>query len=334
MNQVVGIPRGMFFYKYYPLWKSFFDNLGVLTIVSDQTNKQILNDGVKHCVDESCLPVKVFMGHVLDLKDRADYLFIPRYTSISRKEYICPKFGGLPDLVRCTIKGLPPIIDTEINMRKDKDNSALAAIEVGEQLGYTLYQSVQAYQLAVNDYRLYRSRVHNYELPHRIINNSKLTTLNPKTLKILLIGHVYNVYDSCLNMNIISKIEQNGGQVITLEMFDTRQLRLLAQQLDKPMFWQYGTYALGCIYSVIQQQQVDGVIYLSSFGCGIDSFVEYMAERRIRQHTNIPFLIISLDEHSGEAGMNTRLEAFFDTLKWRCRNENNISSYGQCVYDS
>jgi len=47
-------------------------------------------------------------------------LFIPRFTSISKKEYICPKFGGLPDMIRNSIKGLPPLIDTEINLRKSK----------------------------------------------------------------------------------------------------------------------------------------------------------------------------------------------------------------------
>ena len=52
------------------------------------------------------------------------------------------------------------------------------------------------------------------------------------------------------------------------------------------------------------------MIYVMSFGCGIDSFVCDLIERKMRRETDIPFIVLTLDEHSGEAGMNTRLEAF------------------------
>jgi predicted nucleotide-binding protein (sugar kinase/HSP70/actin superfamily) len=96
MTKKVGIPRGLFFYQYYPLWKTFFEELGAEITVSDYTNKKILDDGVKTCIDEACLAVKIFYGHVINLKDKVDCIFIPRFTSISKNEYICPKFGSLP----------------------------------------------------------------------------------------------------------------------------------------------------------------------------------------------------------------------------------------------
>lgn len=328
MKPVIGIPRGLFFYKYYPLWQGFFDSLNVETKVSQKTNKQIMNDGVNNCVDEACLPVKIFMGHVLDLKDSVDVLFIPRYTSVSKKEYICPKFGGLPDMVRSSIKNLPPIIDAEINMRKDKDNSAVAAIKIGQSLGFDFFKSAKAYEKAVEFYRDFRSKVQQYKFPHRLINQEKVISFNEKKLKILLLGHVYNVCDSYANMNIINKLESHNCEVISLEMFDSRVLRTNVEQLQKQFFWQYGSYTIGCIYEVLKSNKIDGIIYLSSFGCGIDSFVAYMAERRVRDLSSIPYTTIILDEHSGEAGLNTRLDAFIDTLLWRCNNEVNVSTHG------
>lgn len=110
----------MFYYKYIEFWKAFFTELGAEIIVSELTNKRILNDGVKVCVDEACLPVKLFFGHVINIMDRVDYILVPRFTSISKGEYVCPEFGGLPDMVRHTIKGLPKLIDTEVNLRKSK----------------------------------------------------------------------------------------------------------------------------------------------------------------------------------------------------------------------
>ena len=65
-----------------------------------------------------------------------------------------------------------------------------------------------------------------------------------------------------------------------------------------------------------------------AFGCGIDSFVCDLIERKIRKDSKIPFIVLNIDEHSGEAGMNTRLEAFIDMIRWRNKNEDNVSAYG------
>ena len=63
--------------------------------------------GAQYCVDEACLPVKVFHGHVCYLKDKCDLLFIPRIMQLYKDEYICPKFCGLPEMVINSIPGLP-----------------------------------------------------------------------------------------------------------------------------------------------------------------------------------------------------------------------------------
>ena len=91
MTQKIGIPRGMLYYEYNVMWEDFFRKLGLEVIVSPKTNKDILNSGIERCVDEACLPVKIFHGHVEYLKDKVDYIFIPRIMSIHKKEYGCPK---------------------------------------------------------------------------------------------------------------------------------------------------------------------------------------------------------------------------------------------------
>ena len=59
---------------------------------------------------------------------------------------------------------------------------------------------------------------------------------------------------------------------------------------------------------------VDGIIYLSSFSCGVDAFVSDM----LRLHLgDIPFMVLKLDEHKGNAGLETRIEAFVDMLERR-----------------
>jgi predicted nucleotide-binding protein (sugar kinase/HSP70/actin superfamily) len=85
---------------------------------------------------------------------------------------------------------------------------------------------------------------------------------------------------------------------------------------------------------LIDRQDIDGVIYIMAFGCGIDSFICDLVERKIRRSSRLPFTILTIDEHTGEAGIDTRLEAFIDMIRWRKKHENNLSAYGQHVYNS
>ena len=340
MAKKVGIPRGLFYYQFYPLWKTFFEELGAELIVSDYTTKKILDDGVKACVDEACLPVKLYHGHVINLKDRVDYLFIPRFTSISRNEYICPKFGGLPDMIRNNFENLPEIIDTEINLRKSKRNALRSALKIGRFFCTDSIKIRRVYKNAVKAYRQFRKQIKSGKLPSDILNtwdsekfmdgSAKLQGLPTEAhfLTIAVIGHAYNLYDAYINMNMLNKFKANGVKIITIDMIDSKIINKLSRTLPKRMFWNYGRRALGSALHIIERGDVDGMICVMSFGCGVDSFVCDMIERRIKRNSDIPFITLTIDEHSGEAGMDTRIEAFIDMIRWRGRNENHIPAFG------
>lgn len=369
MDVKIGIPRSLFYYKFISLWETFFVELGAEVVVSDPTNKRILDDGVKTCVDEACLPIKLFHGHVINLMNRVDYILVPRFTSISKKEYICPEFGGLPDMVRHTLKGLPALIDTEINMRSSDSGAMKAAIETGEKLGVSKRSAKAAYRAALGNYYDFKNQVHCGIIPFSIdrgtkdrgtvlpvrgqgdgspVWNIEERTVPPVSLgertvpsvavpsvvpmvarmKIAVIGHPYNIYDKYISMNIIGKLNKYGVDVVTIEMVDERDINRQASRLSKPMFWNYGRNAYGASLHMAASGEIDGIICVTSFGCGIDSFVNDLIERKVRREYQIPFITITIDEHSGEAGFNTRLEAFIDMLHWRRLHENNISASG------
>ncbi|MDP4091786.1 MAG: acyl-CoA dehydratase activase-related protein [Bacillota bacterium] len=324
MPAKVGIPRSLSYYQLFPLWKTFFEEMGAELVVSGPTTKKILDDGVKCCVDEACLPVKLFHGHVADIKDRVDYLFIPRLTSISKGEYICPKFGGLPDMVRTSLHGLPEIISTEINLRKNKRNSLKAAMEIGHYFTDKDSQIKSAYKKAVGCYNLVKDNFEKGYIPDFIRPGKTAETKSlekDRNLNIALVGHTYNIYDSFVNMNIWRKLENKNANIITIEMVDEKAINRNARQLPKKIFWNYGRKAVGSAMHLLNEKNLDGVIYVMSFGCGIDSFVCDLVERRIRRTTDLPFIVITLDEHSGEAGLDTRLEAFIDMVRWRCTDK-------------
>lgn len=70
------------------------------------------------------------------------------------------------------------------------------------------------------------------------------------------------------------------------------------------------------------RKEVDGVIHVTAFACGPDAMVDRLMELEAKKRGQIPFMSIMVDEHTGEAGIRTRIEAFVDMLRYRrAKNE-------------
>ncbi|GAB6086537.1 acyl-CoA dehydratase activase-related protein [Alkaliphilus crotonatoxidans] len=328
MKIKIGIPRGLWYYDYFPLWKAFYENLGAEVVVSSPTNKKILDRGVKSTVDEACLPVKIFHGHVLDLKDRVDYIFVPKMMSVYQNEYICPKFCGLPEMVSHSIKDLPPLIDDEINFNKSRKHLMKTIYRFGSYVNNNPLKIYKAYQNALLEYRTYHDRLRQGYIPVNGNLMKQKSSSDHKRKKIALLGHPYHLYDSFSSMSIINKLTDYNVEIITPEMMSLKTINQLAGTLEKKIFWSYGRKVLGTALQLEQGQGIDGAIYVSAFGCGIDSVVAELFERWTKNKAALPFLLITIDEHTGEAGVNTRLEAFIDMIDWRKRNEGNFPAHG------
>ncbi|WP_228370455.1 acyl-CoA dehydratase activase-related protein [Gottschalkia acidurici] len=328
----VGIPRGLMYYDYYPLWKEFFEELGAKVIVSSNTNKEILNKGVSSSVDEACLPVKVFHGHVEDLKNRVDYIFIPKIISVYKREYTCPKILGLPDMIKNSIEGLPEIIDVKIDLLKSKNNILISVLETGKYFTRNPLKIIRAYNNALKRYNNYKGLLQSgytpieaFNLYKNSYNEEKINDEN--NLNIMVLGHPYNIYDNYINMDTINKLRDENINVLTPEMIEVEKSNHYCKMLPKRMFWTFGRRIVGSSFSVMYEKKVDGIVYISAFGCGLDSILEDMVRRKANE-LNVPFTLLTIDEHSGQAGVNTRIEAFTDMIGWRVKNENNISTHG------
>lgn len=332
MSFKVGIPQSLFFYDYYPLWKEFFNELGAEVVVSSKTNKSILNDGVSSCVDEACLPVKVYHGHVMELKNKVDYLFIPKIISIHKREYGCPKYLGLPEMVKNSVKDLPVCIDANVNLFKSNLGLFEAIKETGKYFTPSFSKIMKAYNIASNHYQKYRKLINKGVIPIEALkiynSDTKLIrSIDDNSPMFMLVGHPYNLYDEYINMNLIKKIRNNGIRVITPEMVDDYKVDYYSSKIPKRIFWSFGKRIIGSSFYLLDGKKIDGIIYVSSFGCGVDSILIDFVQRKARDE-GIPFTLLTIDEHTGEAGINTRIEAFMDMIRRREKNENNIPTYG------
>jgi len=314
----IGIPSGLLYFEHGTFWEDFFRELGAEVIKSGPTNREILDKGIEYCVSEACLPVKIYHGHVLQLADRVDYIFIPRYISMSPGKYICPKIGGLPDLVRNSLEGLPPIIDAEVNLYRRLSHFFNAAVAAGFHISRNKTFIKQAFKKALDKY------TSSQEQYSSSCQQQKLSNGRPR---IGVLGHPYILRDRFINMNLIEKLQGMGIAVFTPDMINPPLLRDRGDLLPKKLFWEYGSRAVG-FGRIMAGEGIDGLLYISSFGCGVDAFVSEIVSREAKEW-NLPFSLINIDEHTGEAGLDTRLEAFADMILRRSPvNENNLSTYG------
>jgi len=330
---IIGIPRALFYYYYSPLWKTFFEELGLEVIFSPPTSKDIIQRGVGLAVDEACLPVKTFYGHVDLLKKQVDILFLPRLISVAPKEYICPKFMGLPDMIKQKILDLPEILDPVIDCSKSANQMEKTFLSLGESISTQRLLIKNAWQRAMANYLNFQKKVKSGHKYFQALTEESLKSTSKQTnakagLQVGLIGHGYNIYDYSISMGLIERLEKLGANVITAENLPDNLINLQAMTLPKPMFWTLGKRALGAAMHWVNQGGIDGIIYFSAFGCGPDSLVGDLIERYCRKR-NYPILHLTVDEHTGEAGMDTRIEAFIDLLERRKYHESNISTYGQ-----
>ncbi|PKM83922.1 MAG: hypothetical protein CVU88_00530 [Firmicutes bacterium HGW-Firmicutes-13] len=321
----VGIPRALLYYNYYPAWKKFFEELGEEVVLSDKTNKKILDSGIKVAVDETCLPVKLFYGHVDNLKNKnIDYLFIPRIVSVEKKRYLCPKFLGLPNMVQNLMNDLPPIIDFKIDLSKKNKNFFFDLYKLGKKFNNNPIKIFGAYKKAMKALSDYQKALLRGYTPMEYMEDknglqhcSPLEHKSNSNLKIAVLGHSYNLNDSFISMDIYSKLREMGVEILTSEMLPQSAYLKGIKDLRKDIFWTFGKEIMGSAYYLLKNNIIDGVILVVSFGCGPDSLVGELIERRYKRDEKIPLLFLTLDEHTGEAGVLTRLEAFIDMLWFR-----------------
>jgi predicted nucleotide-binding protein (sugar kinase/HSP70/actin superfamily) len=291
----IGIPNGLLYKKYHVFTETFFQELGAEIMISPDTNRAILDVGVNCCVDDACLPVKVYHGHVSWLKNRCDMILVPRMISIQKKKYVCPMFCGLIEMLRSSIPDLPRLIAEPVYSTGQKELQKWARI-VGQRIHASHAQIKYAYQTAINRQKISKT------------NCEKKNT----SITVAMIGHPYIIRDRFLSMDIIRKLHGMGVSVFTEDDVGDAVVMTQVKQLFKEPFWYFAARYYGAAMAL--RSKVDGVIYISAFSCGIDSVVTELIKDDVQ---DLPMLVLKIDEHTGEAGFNTRVEAYVDMLKRR-----------------
>ncbi len=320
----IGIPRALLYYQYYPAWKIFFERLGAEVVVSPPTTQAMIIEGSARVVADTCLPVKVFLGHVLSLVDKCDCVFIPAIRSVENKVYNCSKFLGLPDMTKAVIPESPPILEIEIDINKGKSRLYQTVYQLGQHFSWNPFKVRLAGLAAWEVYLNYRELMSSQKLtPNEAIDQISGTIeqkhkvrsvqLTQARATIALIGHPYLVYDEYINHRLIHRLEQAGSRVLTPEMVTNQELKSAVTSTAGGAYWTYEEEVVGAGGHYLKDL-TDGVIGIMAFGCGPDSLMMDMVRRQSTRLKYTPFLCLTLEEHTAEAGVVTRLEAFIDMI--------------------
>lgn len=307
----IGMPRGLLYMRYRPFYETFFSELGAEIVPSPATNKQILDLGISCCVDEACLPVKIFHGHVAALRGTCDAIFIPRLMRVAPREYICPKFCGLTEMIANSIRDLPPLLGEPLSM--DSRKTLLSwACQTASRLDCPRSSARIALVAAMHSQKSALGGINDRGFP----------------LKVILLGHPYNLYDPYANRSLLDKLHDHGIGVVTEEHADPIESAKAVATLFKRPFWTFARTAYGAAVSLRRSGGIDGAVYVSSFACGIDSVVVEMVREAVG---DLPLLLLKMDEQTGDAGLITRIEAFSDLLERRKTCGHHNPPFGQRV---
>lgn len=342
----LGFPRAVNYYDYYPFWAVFFHRLGIELVTTPPTNRRIMELGLKAATDDTCLPIKILAGHLKCLKD-VDAVFLPRLVSVEEKTYMCPKILGIPESVLRAVPPNLPVITVALNRREGKRQVVKALEGLGDQLGKGKAEIRGALREAEDWQRYYEhQRKAGYDFQESVnLLQSMIKGSAPKDNAhppereeerreagrptIALVGHAYLINESYANLDLLAKL-RGKADVRLVENISLPEVEHHLKGLRKKMFWSHAKRILGAGHTFVADERVDGLIYLSCFGCGTDSMTQDLLARKARQEHK-PYMVLTLDEHSGEAGLVTRLEAFLDMIERRKRHESDISSYGECL---
>lgn len=299
IKKTIGITKGLLYYYDKDLWLEFLKKLGLKTIISTNSTKQTLETGEKLANSEACLALKLYLGHVLNLKDRCDYILVPRLYSIKKNEQVCTNFNALYDLVNnlFDIEILNYNVDvTSLNYR------LLGFLKLGEQLGFSYIKSYQAYKYAEKISLMKRKKQEKEQ--------ESILKRENNTLKILLAGHPYNLYDDLIGKEVITFLQENNITILYSNKIDHTIIDQECKKLSTDIHWTHSKEVIASIN--YYKDKVDGIILISSFPCGPDSLANEQIARKIK---NIPLITLLFEDLNNDTGIITRLESFIDILK-------------------
>ena len=307
-SPVIGIPRVLMFFEQFPMWAAFFGRLKLRVVLSDKSTSKLIHRGLQEVLAETCYPVKVAYGHIVNLIDKGvDFIFLPCVIDLEKdrddvnRSYNCPYIQAIPFILKAAFETRVDIMSPTLFMAREKRNLELQMMEVGRAFGRAKGDVSAAIAAALEAQEEFdRMRLKR--------GQEILEGLSKDNEAVVVIGKPYNVHDTGLNLNIAKKLRKLGVIAIPYDLLPLDGAELA--RCYSNLVWKNEQNLLRSAIIARGNKSLNPVM-ITNYGCGPDAFFAKYLEDTMGEH---PYLVLEVDEHSGDAGMVTRLEAFRDTL--------------------
>jgi len=308
----VGINRSFLVNTYYPLYSTFFTELGFETVVPEFVSQE----GIDRKNTAFCYPAELahgFFHSLLEMNDPPEFIFLPHFKAVpvlngDSSSQVCPlvqsetfylqtTFSEKLDQLRARgTEVLAPMLDLTKGLETVEDPLLKTAI----QMGVSKWDAEAAVKKALN--QQLKCLAEMKEIGKKALEELEA---DPERIAVVVLARPYNGFVEEANMGIPHKLASRGVLVIPLDFIPFNN-----GKTKRHMYWGMGQRILNTARTIKKHPQLFGT-YITNFSCGPDSFiVGYFRDIMGRK----PSLTLELDSHTADAGLETRIEAFLDIV--------------------
>ena len=244
-----------------------------------------------------CFPAQIAHGAVLYLVQRGvGLIFLPHVMRMPRREawkesYLCPITQASPYFLAKAypqIQLLSPLLDFSDGYAASSTLVEMAVSELGQAREFAERQwtaAVRAQTEADSDLQ----KLGLAALAQAIAGNEPA---------IILAGHSYNAFTPEGSQSVGKKLSSMGVTAIPADC--------LSPEGAGPTSWHFANQVMNAVKTEKEHPNLF-LLWVSNFSCTIDAFTQAMLTAEMGSK---PYLILEIDAHTADAGVQTRLEAF------------------------
>lgn len=303
-DYVVGVPKAFSVYTLWPFYSWFFHSLGIEARLSEE----ILPEGVARVESAYCFPAEIAHGAVQSvINSDADFIFVPHFRDMPSYEEnvhanFCPITQSLPYYIKKAFSEVAEekILSPVVTFKYGTEKALEGFLELRSQLGVSGAEIERAFRIAYKKQQEFFQR-------YSALGKEALERARKADHPVIaLLGRPYNSFTKDANMGIPKKFTSRGYSIIPFDM-----LPFEGADIFSNMYWYYGQQDMRAA-SLLKDEENVFITFISNFSCAPDSFMLHYIKWMMGSK---PFLILELDSHSADAGIDTRVEAFLDIIE-------------------
>ncbi len=301
----IGINNSLLVNTVYPLYCNFFTALGYDVVI----NSDIRKEGTDKKGAAFCYPVEIAHGSLAELiYMNPDIYFLPHIEAMPVENgidasVVCPLAQAEPYYLKAAFEELKDklVLSPVFDFSKGYEAERKTFINIGKSLGFDASISESAFQLALSAQRDFHKECQ--QIGRKFLDD---LGKNPEEVAVVLLGRPYNAFAGIANMGIPKKFASKGYKIIPYDF-----LPFGKEEPIENMYWAMGQMILKASKLIKNHPQLFGT-YITNFSCGPDSFLTSYFKNEMGKK---PSLMLELDSHTADAGIDTRIEAFLDVIK-------------------